>query len=439
MSFVRLFTAIVTLLVVYALSGLAVADEMIEEIIVRAELRDTTLSELAASATVIDPAAAGTTVQHLEEILNRAPNVNFASGASRGRFVQIRGVGERGQFSEPLNSSVGLVVDGVDLSGIGTAATLFDVAQVEILRGPQGTLYGANALAGLINIVTADPGDEFEAMVRMDAGDYGAFGLGAAVSGPLGERGGYRVSGQRYRDDGFMDNEFLGRENTNNHDERSYRAKIVWRGASADWKLVAGQVDVDNGYDAFSLDNDRDTLSDQPGQDQQQTSYGAVSVDWQMNDAVSFQSVLSAADSEIDYGYDEDWTFTGFHPWEYSSTDRYRRDRTTVSMDARWLSNPGHDSGGWDWVAGVYGLRQEVDLVREYTFLGGPFGSDYEIERLAAYGELSRPFSELWRVSIGLRYERHGSEYDDAFGLSFDPDDDLLGGRVLLGARAGQR
>ena len=66
----------------------------------------------------------------------------------------MRGIGERGQFAEPLNSSVALLIDGVDFSGLGTAATLFDVSQVEVLRGPQGTLYGANALAGLINVVT---------------------------------------------------------------------------------------------------------------------------------------------------------------------------------------------------------------------------------------------------------------------------------------------
>ena len=67
--------------------------------------------------------------------------MNYASGSSRARYYQIRGIGERGQFIEPINPSVGPLYDGVDLSGVGTIANLFDVEQVEILRGPQGTVW----------------------------------------------------------------------------------------------------------------------------------------------------------------------------------------------------------------------------------------------------------------------------------------------------------
>ena len=86
--------------------------------------------------------------EHLEQLLNLAPNVNLSTGASRGRFVLIRGIGERSQFQEPLNPSIGFIIDGIDFSGLGTAGTLFDVAQVEVLRGPQGALYGRNAVGG---------------------------------------------------------------------------------------------------------------------------------------------------------------------------------------------------------------------------------------------------------------------------------------------------
>ncbi|MCP4829075.1 MAG: Plug domain-containing protein, partial [Proteobacteria bacterium] len=65
--------------------------------------------------------------QHLEEILGNAPNVNYASGTSRARYFQIRGVGDRSQFQEPLNASVGLLLDGIDFSGIGSLGTTFDV------------------------------------------------------------------------------------------------------------------------------------------------------------------------------------------------------------------------------------------------------------------------------------------------------------------------
>ncbi|HAR30715.1 MAG TPA: TonB-dependent receptor, partial [Gammaproteobacteria bacterium] len=113
--------------------------EPIEEIVVTGEFRRSTLIDTAASVSIVplEDYRSGS-VNHLEEILGRLPNVNFASGGSRARFVQIRGIGERGQFTEPLNPSVALVQDGVDLSGLGSTATLFDVAQVEVMRGPQG-------------------------------------------------------------------------------------------------------------------------------------------------------------------------------------------------------------------------------------------------------------------------------------------------------------
>ena len=404
------------------------AAELIEEVVVTAEFREAPASELPGSYTVLRPDRERDAVNHLEEVLNRAPNVNFASGASRGRYVQIRGIGERGQFSEPLNSSVGLIVDGVDLSGVGAAATLFDVQQVEVLRGPRGTLYGANALAGLINIVTPEPTAMRTARVQADVGDYGQFGVGAVVSGPLSDSAGYRLGVQRHRDDGFMDNEFLGRENTGNRDELTARAKFTW-GEALRWQLALGHVDVDNGYDAFSLDNDRNTLSDEPGGDEQETTYASLAMAQDLSERVAFEGSVALTESDLAYGYDEDWTFTGFDPIGYTSTDLYERERDTQTLELRFLSQPG--AYAWDWVAGVYALRQDVALDRTYTF-AGPFSSSFEIARTAIYGEVSRRVSDLWRFSVGGRIEHHSSEYDDTAGVSFDPDENLYGARVLL-------
>ncbi|MEM7001918.1 MAG: TonB-dependent receptor [Pseudomonadota bacterium] len=401
-----------------------------EEIIVTVEFRDSSVLSVPSSISVLRPDEHGTNVNHLEEILNRAPNVNFASGASRGRFIQIRGIGERGQFSTPLNPSVGLIVDGVDLSGIGTVATLFDVEQVEVLRGPQGTLYGANALAGLINVVTADPADEVSSRIRAEVGDYGTFGIGGAVSGPLGDNAGYRISAQTYRDDGFIDNDFLNRDDTNDHREDTLRAKFVWGSETSNWQLALGRIDIDSGYDAFSLDNNRTTLSDEPGSDEQETTYVGLSTRMDTG-KTEFQGSLTYADSDISYGYDEDWTFTDFDPIGYTSTDRYDRDRNTLTAEVRWLSQPESTLAGWDWVVGFYHFRQTVDLDRTYTF-DAPFASSYDVDRYALYAEFSRQLNDNWRLSLGGRVEDHASDYEDDRGLNFDPDDTYFGGRILL-------
>jgi len=70
--------------------------------------------------------------RHLQDVLNSVANVNFSGGSSTARFIQIRGIGERSQFVDAINPSVGLVIDGIDYSGLGSAATLFDVGQVEV-------------------------------------------------------------------------------------------------------------------------------------------------------------------------------------------------------------------------------------------------------------------------------------------------------------------
>lgn len=225
------------------------AQDTLEEIVVRGELRELPLSATAGSVSVVslDGPQAGV-LDHLEEVLNRVPNVNFASGASRARFIQIRGIGERGQFSEPLNSSVGLILDGVDMSGVGTAATLFDVEQVEVFRGPQGTLYGANALAGLINVKSNAPTDVFAASMTADAGEFGANGLGGVISGPLSDDVKGRVAWRRYRDDGFVRNAFLGRDDTTRHDEETWRAQLQWAASEAsELAVTLGRVIVNNG------------------------------------------------------------------------------------------------------------------------------------------------------------------------------------------------
>ena len=125
----------------------------LSEIVVTAELRKNTLIDHSGSTTVLSERnLKQLSAQHLEDVLNSVPNLNFSGGTSRARFFQIRGIGERSQYAEPINASVGLLIDDIDFTGIGNAATMLDVAQVEILRGPQGTLHGANALAGLINV-----------------------------------------------------------------------------------------------------------------------------------------------------------------------------------------------------------------------------------------------------------------------------------------------
>lgn len=421
----------------YADSTAQAQAPQLEEIIVSAEFRKTTLQDQSNSTSVVS----GDTItqraaQHLEEILNLAPNVNFASGASRSRFYQIRGIGERSQFQEPLNASIGFVIDGIDFSGLGTAGTLFDVEQVEVLRGPQGTLHGANALAGLINIRTADPTSEPFAKVELSASEYDSWSAGIVSSGPLvTEELLYRLSLNTLRSDGFIENDFLGKEDTNNRDETTIRGKLRWLpNETNSVDLSAMYVDIDNGYDAFSLDNTRHTLSDEPGQDLQESS--ALSLAWNsQRESLDIEATVTLASSDTDYGYDEDWTFVGIAPeLEYSSTDQYLRDRDSYSAELRLLSNDQSRvlGGSSDWAVGLYYLGDREDLSRRYTFNAQDFESNYDTDTYAIFGQLDTQLSEQLTLITGLRIENRETQYSDNNGVDTELDKTLLGGKLVL-------
>ena len=435
----RIFVVFITF-TCFCFSASAQVDSSIvlEEIIVNADYRQSKANDISSSVTVLDAnLIQQKNAQHLEDILFNAPNVNFSSGASRARFYQIRGIGERGQFSEPLNSSVGVIIDGVDFSGIGNAALLYDVEQVEILLGPQGTRYGSNALAGLINLQSKAPTNETSYGLQLEKANHNSSGLAGYLSGSVSKQLRYRLSAQNLKSDGFNTNQFLLQE-TNQRDEGIVRGKLDW--SLSDYvqlAVTASTIDIDNGYDAFSLDNVRDTLSDQPGFDRQQSDILSTKLSLTQFEQFKVEALFGYADSETEYAYDEDWVFSGFHPWGYSSTDQYFRDRETASAELRFVSS---DSGlifsdTSDWVFGLYSLQQEVDLRRVYTFLPADFSSKYDINRFAVYGEINFDLNNNWSLSLGFRGENFDATYFDSNAVNFSPDENLYGGKLTLNYR----
>ena len=417
----------------------------LNEIVVTASFRDASVLDLPASLSVVEQhTLLERNAGHIEDILNTAPNVNFASGASRGRYIQIRGIGERSQFVDPVNPSVGMVVDDIDISGIGNAGTLFDVRQVEILRGPQGTRFGASALAGMVNIRSNEPTDTFEASISSGYGNYDTWSLGSVISGPLVDGLLGRLAIQQHSSDGFVENDYLGRDNTNNREELTARGKLRWLTNDELSIDVTGlYIDIDNGYDAFSLNNNRHTLSDQPGQDRQETGAIAITGTWTGREAFTLTSIVSWSDSKLEYGYDEDWSYSGLcagtpcDGWEYSSTDNYLRDREASRLELRLTSTePGRLNGSTDWLAGVYFDQRDESLTREFfdftLFSPAEFESDYETESLAVYGQLSSAVNDRLILTLGGRFEHFEADYKDSRAVEASPEEDLWGGQVSL-------
>ncbi|MCA6127739.1 TonB-dependent receptor [Thalassolituus oleivorans] len=412
-------------------------DVQLDTVVVEADFRQTDVQQIPEAVTVVgSKQIEARSAEHLEQVLSFAPNVNFSSGASRGRYFQIRGIGERSQFVDPVNPSVGLMIDGIDMTGLGAAATLFDVQQVEVLRGPQGTRFGANALAGMINVRSNDPSKESEGYIKARAGNYDSYGLGGAVSGGLADNLQGRLAVQGFQSDGYLDNTYLNRDDTNKLDEIIARGKLAYQlNNDTDLGLTYLYADIDNGYDAFSLDKNRNTLSDQPGRDSQDTQAVALTVDSRLNNDVQLQAELTGSWNDSEYSYDEDWAYVGIAPdSEYSSFDQYLRDYQRTSADIRFLSGPTGRliNNSSDWVAGIYIMQRNEDLKRNYTYLSAPFTSSLESQAVAFYGELSSDISVSTRIISGLRFEHWGNDYQDNNGINGNTAEGLIGGKITI-------
>jgi outer membrane receptor protein involved in Fe transport len=418
-------------------------EQPLEEIVVTASLRPVTLGEFPVSTTVLDAGvieAAG--LQHLQDVLGLVPNLNWAGGTSRPRYFQLRGVGELEQYQGAPNPSVGFLIDDIDFSGVGMPATSFDVEQIEVLRGPQGTRYGANALAGLINIRTRDPRPERELYTEISAGDDGMVAAGLVAGGALGRdadrAGAWRLAAQKARSDGFRDNVYLHRDDTNGRDELTLRAKVAFDPAE-DWRvgLTVLYANLDNGFDAFAPDNSFHTLSDRPGRDAQESTGVALRIAGDLG-AATLLGTTAYAGSDILYSFDGDWgndPYWGeYAPYDYFS--RYDRNRGTLSQDLRLVSAATAAEDGFGWLAGVYALRLDEDNQQRDEFaaelLRPVLRTHYRAVNAAAYGEAEWGVGDGLVLSSGLRVEARSADYDDSDGGRFSPNETMLGGHLSL-------
>lgn len=410
-------------------------DINLDPIVVSSDFRDAKLSCTAGAVSVIsEEDIMERASDSFENLIGQTPNVNFTSGASRAHYIQIRGIGERSQFTSPVNPSVGIMIDGIDFSQSALGVTMFDVAQMEILKGPQGTTFGANGLAGVVNIQSNQPTKETQAHAEVTLGNYNTQAAGVAVGGTLVKDtllG--RLSLYKNTSDGFMENSFLNKEDTQNIDELTVKAQLKWLQSdkhTVDLNLI--HLDVDNGYDAFTLDNTRTSHADNPGTDAQKTDAFALKSTYQLNPKMHLESKFSMSKSDLEYSYDEDWTYDGEFVEGYSAVDAYFRDRKQSDFDMRLISDAEGKlfRGTTDWTVGTYLKNFSEDFKRNYTYLETPYTADYETKNLALYGQFDTTFAKRFTLVTGLRVEKWDAEYSDSENVKIDTDEILTGGKI---------
>ncbi|MFO1406939.1 MAG: TonB-dependent receptor [Steroidobacteraceae bacterium] len=421
---------------------------MLEEVVVTARLRPEPASQVAASTTVVaesDIQAAG--LQHFADVMGLVPNLNWSGGTSRPRYYQLRGVGELEQYQGAPNPSVGFLIDDIDFSGVGGPATSFDVQQVEVLRGPQGTSYGANALGGLIKVTTNAPTTDTELAAEAVGGGDGLAGGGVVAGGalPFGDDDAWRLVAQHVHMDGFRHNAYLHRDDTNERDETTLRGRVRV-GLPGDVRADATvmYVDLNNGFDAFSLDNSLTTQSNQPGRDEQRSIGASLRMAADVG-GMELLSTTSYADSDIVYSFDGDWAnppyWAGFVDYPYEYFSHYARQRGTIAEDLRLTSQGDARSDGVGWVAGLYalGLGEDNHQLDYYgaDLLNPPFQSRFDALNLAAYGEAEWRLADRMTLSAGLRVENHAADYRDSNGAKFSPSNTMVGGHLSLTGELG--
>jgi len=473
MKFKFLPSAIAALLSTHAFANTVSETDptVLEPITVSADLRDVSVDKIAASVSVLNEfELQNRGVTHFEDILLQLPNLNFSGQTSRPRHIQIRGMGEREDYTGSPDPSVGFVMDDIDFSGIGMLGNLFDVKQVEVLRGPQGTRFGANALAGLINLQSNEPTAYSNSMIEISGAQDNLTELGLMTSGSFDEETTnspqYRLSLFKHDSHGAYNNAFTGKDDTNGRDELSLRGKLRFT-PSNDTKidLTIIHADLNNNYDAWVLDNSYTTQSDHPGKDTQKATAGAVKVGWTGNPNFDLTSITTIADSDMLYSYDGDWINPSFNALAADNTYDNTKERQTLSQEFRVasteLSRLFNDTT--DWLVGFYGSKLDEKNSSNELFNYGPgyiynssTQSEYDLTKLAVFSQLDKHFNDKTTLSGGLRIERQFKDfqkstrrygdtssdtnldpgkrgpYDYTIADSHNPNETLVGGHITL-------
>ncbi len=394
-----------------------------EEIIVRAGLKEETLQRSTSSVTVLDAASLKRIDgSHFQDVMESIPNLNAAGGTSRPRYFQIRGIGERSHyFAEgPPNFSVGFVIDDIDLSGLGMAGLLYDLEQIEVFKGPQSAIFGANALAGLISMRSIEPTDDFEGNLRLTGGLDNIKRFNGMVNFPLGDMLALRVVLESGSADGFRTNQFLDKTNTNGRQENFLREKLLFKpNEHFSATLTSFRAVLDNKYDAWAPNNNEDlfTYTNHQGIDSQETNAYSLRANYS-KDKLQAAFIVSNSNTDLVHAYDGDWGNDdywlqepyNFDPnvtyWKYEFFDSTARKRVNKTLEGRVSYG--------DVVVGYYTKKlEEKDNASGWLYGGdaAQAASEFTFDVSAIYGQFDPQVTDKLKLLINIRKESNEITY----------------------------
>ena len=446
-----------------------VASEEMEEVLVTARMRSESRQDVPITVNVFTAEnieAAG--IQKPADFISRVPNMTLVETQNAGNaFVVLRGISQA-RNSEP---SVAVLVDGVlETNPAEFNQELFDIEQIEVLKGPQGAVYGRNAIGGAIIIRTKDPGDEFEGRVKLGAGNGSSINAQGEVSGPIGDTFGYRASVNYYDTDGYLPSTFLGGK-ADPVQSLAGRLRLTFKPSdtfSGDVRLSYENLDTRGFYFVIPRDDEANPFStfttppnandvsspiqvDQTGVDNRDLFTGAVKLDFKLGGGTlsSISSYNSTEEIITGDAYDfrpaANSIFNVLLGFDLNQSQFL--DLSSWSQEVRFTSS---DEGRLRWILGGYFVHTDrfistgnmvddgtgVYPVYHHPRLTGNnpsatfLADSQDNDAWAVFGDATFEISDQFELDVALRYDEDRRENTTETPTAFLPDPSASTGEV---------
>ncbi len=439
------------------------SESVVDEIIVKARYRPERLSDVPDSITAF---TAQDIERHRVERINRiaslTPNLRFSDDQEVGvSTLVIRGVRQNRGTGQP---PVSFRIDGISATNnLLTTQDLFDIASVDVLRGPQGALYGRNAIGGAVLITTNQPTATPEYGLRLTAADGEDYTVTGSASGPIGDDNLLYRAAFRWQDrEGQLTNFYLDDQYVDFKESASVRGRLVYTPSDKLTLDLRGQYQDQEGGSGYFMPGSEGFLplpppnppllfgnptyeiqSNKIGESMVRSWEASAKIDYDLGWA-TFSSISSF--TEVDSANDQDLDQTLVEAIDIIVID----DSETFAQEFRLVSD---SDDALRWVAGAAYFTQDRFRSLATTFLGFPVppaAQDLELENIAAFGSLSYDMTEDLELTLAFRYEEEKpddttqdrsktfSEFQPKASLAYSFQDDLMGYvTVGKGFRAG--
>ena len=400
-------------------------------------------------------------------LFRQSPGLSLTS-FDDGRFAyfQLRGIGPLTQAIGPDDGSVVTYVDGVPQPVFASEFAYIDLERIEVLRGPQGTLFGRNSQGGTINITTRAPSDTFEGRIRVEAGEDGYGLAGASLSGPLaGDNVRGRLSLRASTIDGYVNNIAPGGDDLG--DQTTYSARgvvVITPGGESDLRAtISANVDdrVSNPFYYVSRAQPDPVVELDPENEVDRTAWG-ISARLEVPLGATEFTSITAVNGFTNHQMTDDTDGLIYGPLfglpasdflaPLSFSD-WREEEARFYQEFR-LSSPKGSELAWAGGLVYFNSELDVELDNRSTFspiLNGDRDAVQNIDSYAVYGEVTAPlFTPRLKGTAGLRYTRDEKTLDASFaGVGFpgsvasfeensEANFDLVTGRLALAYEASE-